>query len=632
MRHSYLLRAAAATLSLSLLAAPAAQALTTEQCAQLLDEIYVDEVPQTVLDQPTIDEMLTALGDPYTQYFSAQEYGAFTSSMSDTSLVGIGVVIRQSEEGPLLDSVLPGSPAEAGGLQAGDLIIAVDGQSTLELDIDALGPLIQGEEGTEVQVTYLRDGKEKTVTLTRAPVTVPTTTSELIDDHIGYISCTTFGPETVGHFQEALDTYGDQATVWIVDLRSNGGGLTEAATDAAGLFTGAGTMLYLRDGEGEYGVYTYEEEAATLYPVIVLVDYYSASSSEIFAAAIRDRGAGIVVGTRTFGKGVAQSVVDQSYMPSYFPEGDAIKITSHRVFAPSGNTTDGVGVIPDLLVDPQLTGEVAYLLAGSSPSPTTAGTLRADLSWQWYVDLETAKEYPQAFQALLNAIPENKKVWLGTDSAQWQLSSLEEVAQVTGTPYSPAVFQDQEETDYDLALRNLKLYGLIHGTEKGTFLPQADLTRAELCQILAVALNCTIPDNQSPFIDVPADAWYAPAVTVMSNMGLVQGTGDGTFRPEDPVDHQQFITIMSRMIQRLNFSFYELAGSGSHDVVGVAEYADWAKEGAWLLSYSQTNYFGSPISLLWAPAHDISPTGHTTREEAAYTLYRLLSYTGILPA
>ena len=177
MKRHFFPRLTAAALSLSLLMIPAAQALTLEQAGELIQLVYVDEVPQSVLEQPTISDMIEALGDPYTEYFTSQEYAEFTASMSDTSLVGIGVVFTLTEDGLLLDRVLEGSPALTGGLQGGDLIIKVDGHSVLGEDSDTVTGWIQGKEGTTVSVTYLRGGKEKTVTLTRSLVVVPATTS-----------------------------------------------------------------------------------------------------------------------------------------------------------------------------------------------------------------------------------------------------------------------------------------------------------------------------------------------------------------------------------------------------------------------------------------------------------------------
>ena len=624
----------ALVLSISLLGFPTVRALTVEQAARLLEQFYVDDVPSSVLEQPTIQDMLDALGDRYTEYFTAEEFSAFNASMSDTSLVGIGVVSLYTDEGLFLDSVMEDSPAEKGGMKAGDIIVAVDGNSIIGEDSDTAISRILGEEGTKVKITYLRDGQRKTVTLTRAVIVIPATTTELIDDHIGYIRCTTFGQETAQHFQEGLDAYKDQATVWIVDLRSNSGGITQAAVDAAGYFTGPKLQAYMRDGMDEYSGYYSEEEIRTIYPVIVLVDEYSASASELFAAAIRDHQAGIVVGTRTYGKGVAQIVLSQQEFPAYFPDGDAIKITSDRFFSPSGSSTDQVGVIPDLLVAPEYIETTAYLLSGPAPSSDTSGLLRVDLGWQWFVDLDLAGDYPEDFQTLLESLPISADLWLGTGgSTGWKPIEPEQVAQLCNVEYHAPLFPDQEDSDFPISVSHLKTYGLLQGREDGLFHPQDTLTRAELCQLLAEALNCMIPDNTSPYSDVDDDAWYAHAVIAMSNMGLVYGTGNGEFCPEETIDHQQFITIMARLGQRFNLYLYDDAKNTSEEnmlVAGVTAYADWAKPSVWLLSYSQTGYFGNSLSLLWDTAENIDPTADTTRDEAVYTLYRLLSYINIL--
>ena len=170
MNNKRTLQALALSLSLLLTLSPGAYAaLTTKQAGQLLEEFYIDEVPPSVLAQPTIPEMLEALGDPYTEYFPPQDYQSFLSSMSDISLVGIGVTFQVTEEGLYLNEILEHSPAEAGGLRPGDLIIAIDGRSVLGQDSDTITGWIRGEEGSTVSVTYLREGqKETTVTLVRA--------------------------------------------------------------------------------------------------------------------------------------------------------------------------------------------------------------------------------------------------------------------------------------------------------------------------------------------------------------------------------------------------------------------------------------------------------------------------------
>ena len=187
MKYKRRARLLALFLGLSLALSPVAAALTPEQAGQLLDLYYIDDVPEEVLEQPTISAMLEALGDPYTQYFTPEEYALFTSSMSDTQLAGIGVFSLVTESGALIQRVYEDTPAGEAGLLAGDLITAVDGVSTAGLNTEEVADLLRGEPGTRVRVTYLREGERHTVYLTRAAVTIPTAYTELWNGRIGYI-------------------------------------------------------------------------------------------------------------------------------------------------------------------------------------------------------------------------------------------------------------------------------------------------------------------------------------------------------------------------------------------------------------------------------------------------------------
>ena len=190
----------------------------------LLEDYYIDDVPQSVLEQLTVQQMVEALGDPYTQYFTAEEYGQFLSSMEDIPIVGTGVSALTTQDGLLILRVFSDTPAAESGLLPGDLIVEIDGKSTTGDNVLSASSWLQGEEGTQVKVTYLREGAEHTVTLTRRAITIPATYTELWDGHIGYIDCDTFGTDTLDHFLDGIKTYGDEADHWIVDLRLNGGG------------------------------------------------------------------------------------------------------------------------------------------------------------------------------------------------------------------------------------------------------------------------------------------------------------------------------------------------------------------------------------------------------------------------
>lgn len=529
MKRMPLSRLFALPLALTLLLSPAAQALTPDQARELLQDYYIDEVPEDVLDQNTIQAMLEALGDPYTTYFSPEEYGAFTGSMSDTDTVGVGIYSLVTADGPLIQRVYENTPAADAGLQPGDLVTAVDGRSTAGQDAGTVAAWLKGDPGTRVELSYRRDGAEYTAVLTRRAITVPATYTELWDGHIGYIDCDTFGGETVAHFVSGMEDTAAGADHWIVDLRGNGGGEVDAAMGAAGCFTGSGVLAYLKDSTGAYGAYGSNDDARTLSPVIVLTDGETASASELFASDIRDTNTGILVGGRTFGKGVAQTVLDQRALPDYFPDGDAIKITSYR-----------------------------------------------DRSF--------------------------------TDTA--------------GSPYAAQIDR-------------LATYGILAGTGGGAFQPEGSLTRAQLCALLAQALNCRVPTGESQFTDVSMDDWYGLCVNAVARLGLVEGVGEGRFAPDAPVSHEQFITIMARLSQRLNMymdlTLQEMPADAA-EAAGLLSYSGWARDSVWLLALSQKGLLGNTINLLWEPLEDIDPAAVTTREEAAALTCTLLNYFGILPS
>lgn len=624
-------------LGLSLALSPAARALTPEQAGDLLNVYYIDDVPEEVLEQSTISGMLEVLGDPYTQYFTPEEYALFSSSLSDTELVGIGISSLITGEGLLIQRVYENTPAASGGLQAGDLITAVDGTDIAGQDGDTMTGLLQGEPGTQVAVTYLRDGESTTVSLTRAAITIPTAYTELWDGHIGYIDCDTFGGETVEHFTDGLETYGDQADRWIVDLRGNGGGVVDAAIGAVSTFSGSGLLAYLKDSDGSYGAFGSNDEALTTAPVIVLADENTASASELFASDVRDTGVGIVIGSRSFGKGVAQIVLDENSLPGYFDDGDAMKITTYRFYAPGGGTTDTVGVIPHLLVDPDLADEVAVLLCSPAPEGSTEGYLRLDFNRVWYISLEQASspEYQAAFTALLEALPVGVTLQSGTGSS-WAAVEPAAVAEACGlTGYQSRGFSDTADSPYASLIDRLAAYGIVSGSGDGTYNPEGSLTRAELCALLAKALNCRVPTGESRFTDVSMDDWYGMCANAVAALGLVEGVGGGRFNPNGTVTQQELITIAARLGQRLGMRL-ELAArdipDGAADGDAYQSYASWARESVWLLAESQTGLLGNTISLLWAPLEDIDPGAPATRAEAAALTCSLLTYLGILPS
>ncbi len=586
-------RAAALLLILAFLVLPAS-ALTVDQARELLTEYYVDPIDEEILALPTVEEILEALGDPYTEYLTAEEYQAFMDSMSDESLVGIGVSVPGdlTNQDPFkLLEVYEDGPAWLGGLRAGDVIVGVDHVDVQGMDPDAIIAMIRGEEDTQVVITYLRDDRRRTVTLTRKPVTVAATTGQMVSDNVCLIRCTTWGTETLDHFRDILGRYNRQTACWVIDLRGNPGGLSDAAADVAGLFCGPGNMLFLRyrtddadspDGYA-YDFYPTRYQPATDKPVIILVDGYTASASEAFTAALRDYGAAVVIGERTYGKGVAQGLWDKAAFPDYFADGDCLKITVARFYSPNGNTNDSLGVVPDFLV-----------------SGGEAEGLALDLAQAFADDPEACQEtYDQVLELYLDG----------------------------------ARFPDTGDSPYEDTITTLHAYGLVAGKGDGRFHPTDTLTRAELAQMLVNALHSWIPKTGG-FDDVPDDAWYADAVAAIVAQGMMEGTGDGSFAPERVLTRQELFTVLGRLAAWLNDDLdltLRRAGEADWDLNVLKGYDPWAKPSVWLLSCTLDDGSGGIANLLWDEPDAIDPNAPATREEAAMVLYDILYYLGILP-
>ena len=622
-------RLPAAALALTLLLTPMAQALTPDQALVLLDTFYIDLLPQSVTEQTTVSGMLEALGDPYTQYFTAEDLAAFNASLSDVHQVGAGISMTMGESGPTVARVIAGSAAEKAGLLPGDVLTTVDGRTLEGASLEDVSDLLSGQEGTSFQLTYLRDGQSHTVTLTRCAFVVPTAYAQLVDDHIGYLTCDAFGEETTNHVAEALTTYANQADHWIMDLRNNGGGNMETALQMIGCFTGpADRLSYLMQQNGAVSADGTRMPQLSDEPLIVLTNLYSASASELFAAAIRDTGSGLLVGGRTYGKGVAQVLLDASLFPDCFSEGDALKVTTYRFFGPGRSSNDTIGVMPHLLVDQDLADETAVLLSAPEPQGSTSGMVRIDWNGAWYIDLEQAcsDEWKAVFTALLEALPDGVLIRQGTGSG-WKATSAGALAAACSlTDYTPRRFTDTDQSPYSDEIDLLTTYGVLLGAGDGSFHPTQTLTRAQLCTLLAQALHCKMPTGESKFSDVSMDSWYGPAVNALASMGLVAGVGNGRFDPDAPVSHEQFITILARLGRRLDLDFMQ-TWRDCPDTASAeyADYASWAWESVWLLDQDEDG-------LLWAAPADIDPTGATTREEAAALTCTLLCRLNLLPS
>ncbi|MGE4276911.1 MAG: S41 family peptidase [Lawsonibacter sp.] len=604
-------------LTLSITAIPAA-ALSAEDAKQLLQEYYVDEIPEDVLALDSLDEILAALDDPYTVYMSAEQYQQFLSAVNGDTVVGIGVSIQATfDNGYKIMSILPNSPAQEAGLEAGDLIIGVDGVTLT--DSTDVRSLIAGEAGTSVTITVTRqsDGRQKDYTIVRRSVVIPIVTYDTVDN-AGVIDCTSFGDTTVDTVEEALSTLNDDVSVWIMDLRSNPGGTSDAAAGAAGLFVGSDIMVYFRDADGEYN-YLYTLPSCpdlTDKPLIVLTSPYSASGSELFTAAARDHGFGIAIGQRTFGKGIAQIVLDDTNTDGLF-DGDALKITAYRFYSPDGTTNHKIGIIPTLTVSPENTAAVALLL--SQPTPSSAGGfLKLNLAGQtFYLSRKTVANVNNkaAVTELLEALPPSAVLSEGYAGSTWNPISPADLAAELKLDYTARTFSDLSDTPFETDINTLAASELLSGYGDGTFRPDSPITRAEFCAMVSTALNLPSSGKSLPFSDTEDGAWYSDAVSAMASQGFLSGYGDGTFRPNNTITYEEMVTILSSVAAWSNMDGYAMSqedGVPVNEWLSYQDFSQWAQVPAWTLDH------------LGALVGDLTPAENCTRGVAAGTLCSLM--------
>lgn len=316
-----------------------------------VEQYYYGPTPAAVeLTYGAIDGALEVLEDPYTRLVRP-----VASSLEQDTLRGrfggIGAVVYQQDDGIYLRP-LPDSSAEKAGLMEGDRILAVDGTPLPEgADVDTAVSRIRGPVDTEVAITVWRPATEEelTVRITRTELTQPTVEWRLIEGYeptVGYVRIGLFGERTAEELQRALAALrAEGAQALILDLRGNPGGLLEAAVEVASRFLSGGVVLYEVHSDGSERTYTVRPRARADEPVVVLVDGGSASASEIVAGALQDRGRAQLVGTTTRGKGSVQL----SYALS---DGSALHVTSALWLTPERHEINGVGLTPDLVVEP----------------------------------------------------------------------------------------------------------------------------------------------------------------------------------------------------------------------------------------------------------------------------------------
>lgn len=313
----------------------------------LIDQKYLWESDTETLADGAVKGMLDSLGDKYTTYIDEETIGGFMEQVSG-DVYGIGVYTAEDENGNIVIlSPIPESPAEVAGIEAGDIIRAIDGERTDTMTLDDAVSRMRGRQDTSVEITVERNGAEKTYTVKRFKlgntVTVAGTILEENSD-IAYLRISEFSVQTGTQFAEQINALIQQGFKGIIlDLRDNGGGEVNAAVEVARVFVPSGPIVHVVSGDGSVDTKN-ATEAQLEVPMVVLVNGNTASASEILAAALKDSGAATLVGTQTFGKALVQGV----YM---YSDGTAMKITEAKYLTPKQNDINGVGIYPDVKVE-----------------------------------------------------------------------------------------------------------------------------------------------------------------------------------------------------------------------------------------------------------------------------------------
>lgn len=313
----------------------------------LIQKEYIGEVDEDALQTGICQGYVGALGDPYSAYYDEEQ----TSALMETTqgeYGGIGVVLTQNLDTGVTtaSSVYEDSPAMKAGMKDGDIIYQVEGRDVSGMALEEISGSIKGEKGTTVEITVLRgeEREEVSLTITRDTIQAETVKTRMLEDEIGYLAISEFDSVTLEQYREGLAELTAQGMEGlIVDLRGNPGGNLDTVCEILDLMLPEGLIVYTEDKDGNRQEFTSDEAQEVQVPLAVLVDGNSASASEIYAGAIQDYGIGQIVGTKTYGKGVVQTIYD-------LKDGTSLKLTVAEYFTPNGRNIDGEGITPDVEV------------------------------------------------------------------------------------------------------------------------------------------------------------------------------------------------------------------------------------------------------------------------------------------
>lgn len=319
---------------------------------ELIDTEYLDEKDESSLREGLYAGLLAGLKDPYSTYYTAEQYKELNTS-NEGSYVGIGAVLQKEDGGGAkVVQLYEGGPGEQAGLKTGDVIKAVDGTDVTEKETSDIASMVRDSDKDFVTLTIQREDEEKTqnIKVEIRDVEIQTVSHEMLVGDTGYIQISEFSEVTSDQYKKAFADLKDQGMKkLVVDLRDNPGGLLTAVCGVLRQILPEGLIVYTEDKNGKREEETCDGKNELTMPLAVLVNGNSASASEIFAGAVKDYGIGTIVGTTTYGKGVVQTIQPLT-------DGSAVKITIAKYFTPKGNDINKKGITPD--VEAELSGDI----------------------------------------------------------------------------------------------------------------------------------------------------------------------------------------------------------------------------------------------------------------------------------
>ena len=315
---------------------------------KIIDEEYLwkEDINEDLLKDGAVEGYVKALGDEYTEYIPESEMEDFKEDING-SYTGIGIymVVDKDTNKIIVYYPISDSPAEKAGIKSGDIIVSVDGVEYGYEDFSKIADYIKGKEGTKVKLGIERDGKKLDFEIERAKIEINLVTSKMIEENIGYVKLSSFDENAAKNFKEKVDKLVENgAKSLIIDLRNNGGGIVDSSTDIVDFFLEKGkTIITVKDNKQKEEKTVAKQNQTYSMPVVILVNENTASASEILTGALQENNRAKVIGTKTYGKGVIQTVIPLS-------DGSGLKITTGEYFTPKGTEINKKGITPDIEV------------------------------------------------------------------------------------------------------------------------------------------------------------------------------------------------------------------------------------------------------------------------------------------